>query len=77
MMEGTGGRTPRVGEVMKPYVCPKCLKQSPEPDPRGNCPACGHSTDGSSILLWLSLAVLLATLALIVLGTLYTLGRGF
>ena len=49
---------------MKPYVCPKCFEPSGEPDRRGNCPACGHSTDGSSILLWLSLAVLLGALLL-------------
>jgi hypothetical protein len=64
MMAGTGGRPPRVGEVMKPYVCPKCFEPSSEPDRRGNCPACGHSTDGSSILLWLSLAVVLGALLL-------------
>ena len=49
---------------MKPYVCPRCFEPSSEPDKRGNCPACGHSTDGSSILLWLSLAVLLGALLL-------------
>jgi hypothetical protein len=62
---------------MKPYVCPKCFTQSPEPDPRGNCPACGHSTDGAGLLLRLSLAVLFVALLLIVLGTLYILGRTF
>ena len=49
---------------MKPYVCPKCFTQSPDSDKTGACPACGHSTEGSSILLGFSLAVLLAALLL-------------
>jgi hypothetical protein len=65
---------PRVGEVMKPYVCPKCFTQSPEPDKRGNCPACGHSTDGASLLLWPSVALLLFILLVSVLLILYTRG---
>lgn len=62
---------------MKPYVCPKCFEPSSEPDKRGNCPACGHSTDGSQVLLWSSLAIILLILFASVLLILFVRGRMF
>jgi hypothetical protein len=62
---------------MKPYVCPKCFTQSPESDPRGHCPACGHSTDGASLLLWLMLGLFLFILIVSVLTILFIRGRMF
>ena len=76
-MGGTGGSAPRVGGVMKPYVCPKCFEPSSEPDRRGNCPACGYSADGASLLLWASLALLLFILVVSVLLILFARGRMF
>ena len=67
-MSGTGARTPRVVEVMKPYVCPKCFTPSPGPDKRGACPVCGHSTEGSRVLLGCVLAFIALTLLLIIVG---------
>ena len=77
MIGGTGGRTPRGGEVMKPYVCPKCFDPSPEPDKHGNCPACGYSTVGAHILLGPSVALLLLILFVSVLLILYARGQMF
>lgn len=62
---------------MKPYVCPKCFEPSSEPDKRGNCPACGHSTDGASLLLWLVLALFLLIMAVAGWTILFMRGRMF
>jgi hypothetical protein len=70
-------RARRELKALKLYVCPKCFTQWPEPDTRGNCPACVHSTDGANVLLRFSLAVLLIALLLVILGTLYILGLSF
>jgi hypothetical protein len=64
-------------KALKPYVCPRCFKPSPEPDERGACPACGYTDDGSRIVLWCSLAILLPVLLLIILGTLWAMGYTF
>ncbi len=48
---------------MKPYVCPKCFKPSPEPDKSGACPVCGHSAEGSRLLLTFVLAFLILLLS--------------
>jgi hypothetical protein len=62
---------------MKPYVCPRCFKPSPAPDARGACPACGYTTGGSRLLLWLSLTILAVILLLAALATLYSIALNF
>ena len=62
---------------MKPYVCPKCFKPSPERDKTGACPVCGHSTEGARLLLTLVLAFLILLLTAAALLIAFTYGRMF
>jgi hypothetical protein len=60
---------------MKPYVCPRCFKPAPDTDARGACPACGYTSDGASVLLGCSLALLLLVLTLSLLLVLFIRSR--
>lgn len=62
---------------MKPYVCPKCFKPSPEPDKTGACPVCGHSNEGARLLLTFVLAFLILLLSVSALTIAYVYGLMF